>query len=178
VNTVNLFHAPHFFGQDSASWLFSTCLRGQATLKRFWDFFLTRTTLEQATHKWAKQAHLWGSANSRAGRLLAAGFQEWGGGRVRGGRRRQTRRQWGGRLNGGGGGEGARGGGDTFSNTSGKRTGGGLPRRPVLGGGSNYTSLLALLRTVRWVLIENSVLVPLSAIMQSHSNYYPYFPGG
>jgi len=73
-------------------------------------------------------------------------------------------------LNGRNGGEGARGGEDTSSNASGKRTGGGLLRRPVLGGGSNYYCLLALLRKVRWVLIENSVLVPLSAIMQSRSN--------
>ena len=58
-------------------------------------FFLTRTTLEQATHKWAKQQMSKmqvrrGSANSRAGRTLAAGFQQWGRGRIRGGRRPNT----------------------------------------------------------------------------------------
>jgi len=50
-----------------------------------------------------------------------------------------------------------------------------LPRRPVLEG-SNYYCLLDLLPVskVQWVLlVENSVLVPLSAVTHSHSSYYP-----
>ena len=47
----------------------------------------------------------------------------------------------------------------------------GLPRRPVLEGGSNYYCLLDLLSKVQWVLVQNSVLVLLSAVMHSHSSY-------
>jgi len=40
-------------------------------------------------------------------------------------------------------------------------------------GGSNYYCLLDLLSKVQWVLVENSVLVPLPSVMHSHSRYYP-----
>jgi len=43
---------------------------------------------------------------------------------------------------------------------------------PLEEGGSNYYCLLDLLSKIEQVLIENSVLVPLSAILHSHPNYY------
>jgi len=38
-------------------------------------------------------------------------------------------------------------------------------------GGSNFYCLVDLLSKVQWFLVENSVLVPLSAVMHYHSIY-------
>ena len=43
---------------------------------------------------------------------------------------------------------------------------------PVLGVGAKHYCLVALLSNVEWVLIENSVFVPLSARTIPEANYY------